>query len=172
MATDAQNRLATALQWLDRLIQLWALLGGFVLLAVVLMTTVSAVTGFLFAKPFPGDFELTEMGVAVAAFAFLPYCQLTFSNVSADIFTQKAGPEVNRMLSRLGSVIALLFSILLMWRMFEGLKDYQTYLETTTILQIPIWYAFVPTLASLALLALAAIVTLVNPEGGDNPAPH
>ncbi|NBS12362.1 MAG: TRAP transporter small permease [Gammaproteobacteria bacterium] len=172
MQADALSSPTTALRWLVRLIHGWALFGGFVLLAVVLMTTVSAFTGFVFATPFPGDFELTEMGVAVAAFAFLPYCQLTFSNVSADIFTQKAGPAVNRWLSRLGSLIALCFSVLLMWRMFEGLKDYQTYLETTTILQIPIWYAFVPTLASLALLALAAIVTMVYPEGGDTPAPH
>lgn len=172
MSATALNPPATALQWLVRLIHVWALLGGVVLLAVVLMTTVSAITGFLLASPFPGDFELTEMGVAIAAFAFLPYCQLTFSNVSADIFTQKAGPTVNRWLSRLGSLIAFIFSLLLIWRMFDGLKDYQTYLETTTILQIPIWYAFVPTLGSLGLLALAAVVTLIYPEGGDSPAPH
>lgn len=172
MRASALNPPATALQWLVRLIHVWALLGGVVLLAVVLMTTVSAVMGFLLASPFPGYFELTEMGVAIAAFAFLPYCQLTFSNVSADIFTQNAGPTVNRWLSRLGSFIAFIFSLLLIWRMFVGLKDYQTYLETTTILQIPIWYAFVPTLGSLILLALAAVVTLMYPEGGDSPTPH
>ena len=160
-------------RWFGPLIALirgWALLGGFLLLAVVLMTTYSALSGFAFAKPFPGDFELTEMGVAVAAFAFLPYCQLTFSNVSADIFTSRAPPGVVRWLDRLGSLIALAFSALLIWRTWAGMLDYQTYLEVTTILQLPIWYAFVPTLFSLALLFIAALITLLYPQGStDSP---
>jgi TRAP-type C4-dicarboxylate transport system permease small subunit len=148
-----------------RLIEGWALLGGLVLLVLVLMTTYSAAAGYLMAAPFPGDFELTEMGVAVAVFAFLPYCQVTFANVSADIFSAGAGPIVVRWLGRLGSLAAFFFSALLIWRMYEGMVDYQTYLETTAILQIPIWFAFVPTLLSLTLLALAALITLRYPDG-------
>jgi len=147
-----------------RLIEWWALAGCLVLVCVVVMATISSVTGFLIASPFPGDFELTEMCVAVAAFMFLPYCQLTFAHVSADIFTSKASDRLVRLLSRAGSVLALAFSLLLVSRTYEGLLDYQTYLETTTILQIPIWYAFVPALLSLALWAVAAVITLIFPE--------
>ena len=114
---------------------------------------------------FPGDFELTEMGVAVASFAFLPYCQLTFANVSADVFTAKMSPCKVRILSRVGSLVAAAFSILLLWRMYEGLLDYQMYLETTTILQIPIWFAFLPALFSLLLLLLSSLITFVHPDG-------
>lgn len=153
------------LKWALRIIVGWALLGGGVLLALVLMTTYSAAAGYLIATPFPGDFELTEMGVAVASFAFLPYCQVTFANVSADVFTAKASPGVVRLFSRLGSLVALGFSLLLLWRMYEGMLDYQMYLETTAILQIPIWIAFVPSLLSLVLLAVAALITLRYPEG-------
>jgi len=152
------------------LIRGWALLGGCLLLGVVLMTTYSAFSGFAFAKPFPGDFELTQMGVAVAAFAFLPYCQLSFANVSADIFTARASPAVIRWLDRLGSLIAMLFSALLIWRTWAGMIDYQTYLEVTTILELPIWYAFVPTLVSLVLLFVASLITLRYPQGSiDSP---
>jgi TRAP-type C4-dicarboxylate transport system permease small subunit len=164
MSLEASKQGGRGLHLLLALIKAWALLGGLVLLAVVVMTTYSAIAGFLFNKPFPGDFELTEMGVAIAAFAFLPYCQLSFANVSADIFTAKASPTLVRQLNRLGSLIALVFSVLLIWRMFAGLQDYQTYLEVTTILQIPLWYAFVPTLMSLVLLALAALITLRYPQ--------
>ncbi|MEL0046285.1 MAG: TRAP transporter small permease subunit, partial [Deltaproteobacteria bacterium] len=112
------------LRWATNLIIGWALLGGVILLLIVLMTTYSAAAGFLIATPFPGDFELTEMGVAVASFAFLPYCQLTFANVSADVFTAKMSPYKVRILSRVGSLVAAAFSILLIWRMYEGLLDY------------------------------------------------
>ncbi|MDH5354517.1 MAG: TRAP transporter small permease [Gammaproteobacteria bacterium] len=155
------------------LIKGWALLGGLVLLAVVCMTTYSAMAGFLISKPFPGDFELTQMGVAISAFAFLPYCQISFANVSADIFTSGVSPATERNLNRLGSLIALAFSLLLIWRMFVGLQDYQTYLEITAILQIPLWYAFVPTLFSLFLLILASLLTLRYPLGSNNsPLQH
>lgn len=155
------------------LIKGWALFGGLVLLAVVCMTTYSAMASYLISKPFPGDFELTQMGVAIAAFAFLPYCQLSFANVSADIFTTGVSPATARNLNRLGSLIALTFSLLLIWRMYAGLLDYQTYREVTTILQIPLWYAFVPTLFSLLLLVLASLLTLRYPLGSNNsPLQH
>ncbi|TDJ27431.1 MAG: TRAP transporter small permease [Gammaproteobacteria bacterium] len=150
------------------LIKAWALLGGLLLLAVVLMTTYSTLAGFLISQPFPGDFELTQMGVAVAVFSFLPYCQLTFSNVSADIFTSRAGPVTVRNLNRLGSLIALFFSTFLIWRMYAGMLDYQIYREVTTILQIPLWYAFVPALFSLLLLLIASLITLRYPQGSIN----
>ncbi len=145
---------------LRRAVELWALAGGIVLLGVALMTSWSAVSGWVFSRPLPGDVELTEMLVAVAAFAFLPYCQLTRANVSADIFTARAGPRTVALLALLSALIALGFSLLLTWRMYEGLLDYRKYVETTTILRIPIWYAYLPALASLVLLALACLASV------------
>lgn len=145
---------------LRRTIEVWALLGGLVLLGIALMSTWSATSGWLFGKPLPGDFELVEMLVAVSVFMFLPYCQLSGANVTADLFTAKAGPRTVALLELLAALVALTFSLLLLWRMYEGLLDYRKYIETTTILRIPIWYAYIPALASLALLAGAALITL------------
>lgn len=142
------------------IIQSWAIFGGLVLLGVVLVNTWSIVSGALFNRPFSGDFELTQMGAAIAAFCFLPYCQLTGSNVSADIFTVNAGPRAVALMSLLSAIIAVIFATLLLWRMGAGLQDYREYEEFTGILEIPIWWAFVPVLISLALLLLAALVTL------------
>ncbi|HSG53941.1 MAG TPA: TRAP transporter small permease subunit [Paracoccaceae bacterium] len=137
----------------------WAILGGVILLCVVLLNVVSVI-GSTFWAPFPGDFEMTEVGVAVAAFMFLPYCQLTDANVTADIFTANASRRWVAVFALLASVGALGFSLLLLWRMYAGLLDQKAYGYTTTILQFPHWVAFVPILMSLALLALAAALTL------------
>lgn len=130
------------------------------LLAVVLINVFSVVGSALWGKPFPGDFELTEMGVCVAAFSFLPYCQLTGSNVTADIFTARASPRWLALYTATGSLIALLFGVLLMWRMWAGMLDQKQYDYTTAILQVPHWFAFIPILFSLALLVVAAALTL------------
>ncbi len=143
-----------------RVISGWALLGGFVLIGVVLVNAWSILAGAIFNKPFPGDFELTEMGAAIAAFCFLPYCQLVGANVSADIFTMRAGPRSVALMSVIAGILALLFSALMIWRMNAGLQDYREYTEFTGILEIPIWWAFVPALVSLVLLFLASLITL------------
>lgn len=146
-----------------RVITAWALLGGVALAGVVLVNVIS-VAGAIAWQPFPGDFEMTEVGVAVAAFAFLPYCQLTGANVTADIFTAGASPRWIARFSALASVVALGFSLLLLWRMYLGMLDQKAYGYTTAILQFPHWVAFVTILVSLALLAVAAVITLIDGE--------
>lgn len=131
------------------------------LTAVVVMNTVS-VLGSALWRPVPGDFELTEIGVAVAVFMFLPYCQIMQGNVTADIFTARAGPRLLAAFSLLASILALGFALLLFWRMQAGLVDQKTYGYVTAILQVPIWAGFVPILGSLALLAMASAVNLAE----------
>ena len=138
----------------------WALVGGLLVVAVVLINVYSIAAGALFNKPFAGDFELTQMGIGVAVFCFLPYCQLVGANVSADIFTSHAGPRTLALLSILAGLIAILFSALLIWRMSAGLSDYIEYPEITGVLSIPLWWAFLPALVSLALLLVASCLTL------------
>lgn len=139
----------------------WALLGG-VLLGAVVVLNVATIIGTALWAPVPGDFEMTEVGVAVAVFMFLPYCQVSRANVSADIFTVGASERWIALFSLLGSLAALGFSVVLLWRMYFGMLDQKAYEYTTTILQFPHWVAFIPILFSLAFLAVAALVTLVE----------
>jgi TRAP-type C4-dicarboxylate transport system permease small subunit len=157
---DAAHAATGPSGFVARVIETWALLGGLVLFGIVLMVAWSATRGFFFDRPLQGDVEMTEMWVAVAAFMFLPYCQLTGANVTADIFTARAGPRTVALLELVSALVALAFSLLLLWRMYYGLLDYREYVETTTTLHVPIWYAYVPALISLALLALASVVSV------------
>ncbi|HJS39115.1 MAG TPA: TRAP transporter small permease subunit [Burkholderiales bacterium] len=145
---------------LRRATEVWALLGGLLLLVIALMISYSSAAGWLVGKPLPGDVELVEMLTAVSVFMFLPYCQITGANVTADIFTARAGPRTVAILDLLAALVALAFGLLLLWRMYYGLLDYRQYVETTTILKIPIWVAYLPALASLALLAAAAAASV------------
>lgn len=149
----------------ERLITAWALLGGALLLAVVLVN-VYTVVGGIFGAPFPGDFEITEIGVAVAAFAFLPYCQLTGANVTADIFTMRAPPRMVSIFKLLASFVALIFAVILLWRMFAGMLSQREYEYATAILSFPIWWGFVPIIVSLALLCVASFITLIEDGRG------
>ncbi|MBC7147041.1 MAG: TRAP transporter small permease subunit [Thioclava marina] len=145
--------------FLRKTIYFWALAGGGMLGAIVAVNVWTVLGGFI-GLPFAGDFELTEMGVAIAVFMFLPYCQLADQNVTADIFTSKLSAAVQRRFSAIASVLALAFAALLLWRMYLGMLDQKSYSLATTILQIPVWWAYLPALASLALLFIAAGLSL------------
>jgi TRAP-type C4-dicarboxylate transport system permease small subunit len=146
--------------FVGRVIEGWALLGGVVLLFIALMTTWSAFTGWVFGKPLPGDFELTEMLVAISVFSMLPYCQLTDANVTADLFTARAGPRTVAVLGLFGQLLALGVAAVLTWRVWAGMLDYRQFVETTAILKIPVWWAYVPAVASLVLLCIACLIAL------------
>jgi TRAP-type C4-dicarboxylate transport system permease small subunit len=152
-------RLAAAV---DRLAALAALLGGGLILGVVAINAWSILADAAVGLPFAGTFELTEIGVAVAVFLFLPYCQLTGANVTADFFTARLSERGRAGLSVVWAAAALGFSLLLLERMWAGLLDQRAYRLTTTILQVPVWWAFVPILVALALLAAACLVSLAR----------
>ena len=163
MSDPAHAEAGTGLHGLVlRLCTAWAYAGGAVLLAVVLVNVASVVGVATVGSAFPGDFELTEIGAAVAAFAFLPYCQIRRLNVTADIFTARASRWWLSLFGLLASIVALLFATILAWRMWLGMLDQREYDYTTAILQIPIWWGFVPCLISLALLAAASAATLTE----------
>lgn len=138
------------------------MLGGAVLVAVVAVNVASIIGFATGLGGVPGDFEMTEIGCAIAAFAFLPYCQAAGLNVTADIFTARAGPRWLALFRLLAAVVAVLFAALLLWRMSLGMLDQRQYDYTTAILQIPIWWGYAACLVSLALLVFAALATVVD----------
>ena len=152
--------------WARKLAEWWALAGGAALVAVVLLTAASAAGNILLDKPVPGDFEVVEIAVAAAVFAFLPHCQFTGANVAADIFTSRLGPRALAALSFLSSLVAAGFAALLLWRMWLGMLDYRADGEITHILGFPVWLAFPPMLLSLALLLLAGAATALESAAG------
>ena len=140
-------------------IKYWALAGGLVLVALVIMTATSAILNLLFRKPFPGDFEIVKHGIAIAAFAFLPYCQLSHANVTVDIFTEKMGERAKAAMVLLASAIAAVLAVVLLHRMWFGMLDYMKYGEAMVSVPIKLWTAFPPALVSLVLLLVAALIT-------------
>lgn len=148
--------------FVSRICDYWALAGGLVLVGVVLINVFTVVGAAFFGKGFPGDFELTEMGVAIAAFSFLPYAQIGGHNVTADIFTARASATVLSVFALLAAAVALVFAGLMTWRNYAGMLDQREYEYITAILQIPVWWAYATFVISLALLFLAALATLLR----------
>ena len=144
---------------LSAIIRYWALFGGLVLAFLAGMTALSALSNIILDRPIPADYELTKHFVAVAIFTFLPYCQLTGSNVTVDIFTEGASERAKAGMAAFSSLFAIAFSLLLLRQMWLGFLSYRQYPEMTPVLHLPLWTAFPPILVSLALMLIASLIT-------------
>ena len=104
--------------------------------------------------PINGDFELVEVGVAFAIFAFLPLCQISAGHASVDIFTAKLPTRINRLLQLAIDVIFAVVLIAIAYQLYNGMLSKQRYGDTTFLLQFPIWWAYAASLSGSILTAV------------------
>lgn len=135
----------------------FALAGGTVLLVITSMSVFSVFSRWLTGKPILGDFELVQMGCAVAVAAFLPYCQMRRGHVLVDFFTTGLSPRTRAVLDGLGALLLAACAALLAWRMGLGTVSLKDSGESSMLLGVPIWYAYLLMVPSFVLLAAAGL---------------
>ncbi|MCZ4260647.1 TRAP transporter small permease [Limimaricola sp. G21655-S1] len=159
--TTMEGERAALPGWLMRLVRVFAGIGGAALVAIMLVTVASVTLRGLLGRPIPGDYELVELGSAIAIFCFLPWCQATGGNVVVDFFTQGVGPRATRALDALGDLIWLLIAALLLWRLTLGGIEMHEYDEQTMVLRLPVWWSFFIVLPAMTLLVATCAATLI-----------
>jgi TRAP-type C4-dicarboxylate transport system permease small subunit len=157
-----------------------ALTGGCVLIALVIMTTLSIIgrsankflhadffetklTGFsqflldLGVGEINGNYELLEAGVAFAIFSFLPICQFYGAHASVDVFTSVLPARINRWIVAFWEVILAAVILLIIWRLYGGLQRYLGNGETTFFLQFPVWWSYAVSFVAGIVACIVAV---------------
>ena len=140
----------------------FALLGGLVLCAMAVLTTVSVAGRAFLNAPVTGDFELIAIGTGVGVFLFLPYCQLVGENVVVDFFLDRAPFRVKAFFDAVGSLAFGLIIALMSWRTTLGGIDMYNVDEMTLILELPRWWSFPLAVVCLVLLLFVCLYTLAR----------
>lgn len=154
-----QRLYATIAGFMEGLARSLAWAGGFVLVAMALTTVASvigrALTGFGLG-PIKGDFELVEMGCAVAVFAFLPWCQLKRGHVTVDLFIARFPSRIRALLGLVGDLLIAVAALVIFFQLARqfgeklpyggpglrkalgiGMKPF--FAETSYELAVPVW---------------------------------
>lgn len=93
--------------------------GGFILVFLSVMTVISVVGRYLVGyglSPIKGDFEMVEMGCAVAIFAFMPLAQMKRAHVTVDIFISALPSRAQCFLGLIGDILIAVVSYVMVWR--------------------------------------------------------
>jgi TRAP-type C4-dicarboxylate transport system permease small subunit len=137
-----------------------AVFGGLVLFAMAWLTAVSVTGRAAMSAPILGDFELVSIGTGVAIFAFLPYCQITRSNVIVDFFMVAAPTRVKTVCDAIGGLFYLVIGALLTWRLILGGLDMYRYSERTMTINFPRWTTFPVSVLLMMFLVVVVAYTI------------
>lgn len=146
---------------IDAVAEAVALIGGVLLIALATMVVVSVSlrSDLVGGAGVPGDFELVQMATAVAAFCFLPLCQLRRGNIFVDTFTLKLPRRWRDGLDALWDVVYGFAMALIAWRLGVGARSALASGENTMVLQLP---SYVPIAICAVLAGFVALAAFVS----------
>jgi len=145
-----QGFLTSASRW-------FALVGSFIAMLVAGMSVYSIIGRAFLSKPLFGDVELTQLGIAASISLCLPWCQLHRGNILVDFFTQSTSVRTRQILDSAGALLLAAMCVLLAWRTTMGAIAVREVYETSMILGLPMWWAYVSLAPGLLLSALVAV---------------
>lgn len=166
LAPRAEAAFGQAVGWLANIL---AILGGIALSGVMLISVVSILGrwGVGWTVPFigrlgpiPGDYEIVEMGTGFAVFAFLAWCQFNRGHVTVDIAVSFLGPRGLASLATVTNVVLTVVAALIARQHYLGMLDKQRFGETTTILQLPLWWGYAGGLLGATVFAIVSFYTI------------
>ena len=165
------HRLDRVVGWIARAL---ALLGGLVLLLIVGLTCISIAGRALLPLDIGfgsirGIYDMTEIGMAAAIFAFLPWAQYTEAHARVDLLQPLMPPLADRGFGLIWDIAMFVVALVGTWRLWLGMSDKMRYGETTLIAQIPVWWGYAAGLVGgvgFVLVAAFSILRALRRMGG------
>ena len=148
---------ASEQRWERRVDAVLGVAASAILMAMMLLTFVDVVGRYLFNRPVPGGFEVTELGLLVLIFAGLPLVSHADEHVTMDFIDRMLGDRVRAALERAVHVVcAGIFGLgaWLVWLKADRIWEYR---DATDVLRI-VYGPFVYFMA--VMIALTAAVHL------------
>ncbi len=150
---------------IERLTEIFALVGGLVMIAIMLVQSASVLGrslpdlfGFIGLKlprlAIPGDIEIVQLGCGIAIFCFLPLCHYRRANVLVEFFTQHLPVRYRSMFDLAANLLFLVIASAITWQLGHGSQEKIAYWDTTMVLRLPEAYPYVGALAAATLWTL------------------
>lgn len=138
---------------MTRMARAMAVIGGGVLLVMMGVTVASVILRALGFGGIRGDYEIVELGTAVAVFSFLPLTHITDGHARVTLCR-------GRWLDRMWRVVFAVLLGVIVWRLGAGMVGKYHSGETSLLLKIPLWWGYALACLGGAGAVLAAVYTI------------
>lgn len=136
---------------------LLGLIAALTLLGLMALTCIDVAGRYLFDRPLPGGFELTELGMGALIFTSLPLVTLRRQHVRVDLFENLISARWQALQQAFLDLLGGVCMAVIAWRLWVKAGDMASAGETTATLQIPV-YPLVYGMAVLAFVTTALIM--------------
>ncbi|MDQ6434892.1 TRAP transporter small permease [Mesorhizobium sp. LHD-90] len=150
----------------DRLAAGLAVIGGILICLAACLVTVSVVGRWLFNSPVTADYEMVEIGVGVAVFAFLGYTQARSGHIAVDTFTSRLPARLNAVIDGVWDLVLAGFLGFFAWGLYSGGMEARQYGATLVQLPWPVWPVYLVCAVLAGLACLIAVATALIKIGG------
>jgi TRAP-type C4-dicarboxylate transport system permease small subunit len=145
---------------LDRLAKVAAAIAGLVLASVVILT-VTDVTLRLVARPVYGSQEITELSMVAIIMLAIPLCATSGSDIRVDLFDEMLGKRGKWMTDLLAAIVTIVVLGFLVWNTVFKIVATYTYDDVSNLLLVPLWPFYLLIALSMGLYAVVALVNCV-----------
>ena len=158
---------------LTKTITWWTVASGFILLAIVMVTTINAVAFALdklarlaggSVSGLPGYEDFVGLAIGCAALMFMPYCQLKRGHIFVELFVRPFPRKFRKVLDLCSLVLLASITLFLAYWMVMGMLETRADYAVSRVLGWPEWYFYSPGIVSLLLWAMVVFEQIVNPE--------
>jgi TRAP-type C4-dicarboxylate transport system permease small subunit len=147
---------------LDKIARTLALVGGFAVVGVALLTLASVIGRYAFSKPITGDYELVEYGISFAVFCFLGFTHLTDGHLIAEFFSSRMSKRKLELIDVFQNIILLAILLVLIWRVALGGIDKFETSEESMLLQMKVWWLHLIGVIGLLIFAWASFTKIIS----------
>jgi TRAP-type C4-dicarboxylate transport system permease small subunit len=110
---------------------------GIMLLAIVVVTLLDVFGRYIFNRPLPGGFELTEIMMAVLIFVSMPVVTREDGHIKVDILDLMLPAGARFYQELLGNFVGCAMCLILAWGMWAKAQDLASYGSYSDVLKIP-----------------------------------
>jgi TRAP-type C4-dicarboxylate transport system permease small subunit len=146
----------------ERASEIVAVVGGLISLGVAVLVVISVLGRKFYNSPVNGDFEMVQIGTAIAVFSFLPYCQARRGNIVVDTFTSWLPARANTIIDAFWDLVYAGMMGLVAACLMNGAFEHFRSGQTTMLLQLIVWPALAVCSLLSAFLMCVALMTSVQ----------
>jgi TRAP-type C4-dicarboxylate transport system permease small subunit len=139
-----------------------------VLFAMMLITAVDVAGRYLFNKPIPGGFELTEILLAALIYCGLPLVSARREHIVIDTFDPMFSKAVKRGLDMVAEVVCAVALAGVGWLIFLRANRIVEYGDTTSVLKLPLAPVVYLMAAMITVAAVIHLLLIFVPHGEDD----
>lgn len=126
-------------RWTGKLSSFLGAVGAGILVVLMLITGIDVVGRYLFHRPLPGAYELSELAMAMVVLLGWAYNQAVKGHVDIDLLYNRLPRSIQNIIDFLIPLLGLTLFVFIAWQAINFTLDSIGWNETTEVLDIPVW---------------------------------